>query len=88
MYDLRRTAERKQGQSHITWIINTRPVKSVCHQVCHIRNGHIHARKILDVIPIRNIFFNYTPDYKQQSELHPFLAYLFLFSYKIKILAV
>lgn len=56
MYDLKTTVERKQGQSHNTWFINTIPLLSVCYQVCHIRNRHIPAL-ILDVIPIQSIFF-------------------------------
>lgn len=43
MYEVKTTAERKQGQSHITWIINTMPLVPVCYQVHHIRNGHIYT---------------------------------------------
>lgn len=43
MYYLKITVERKQGQLHITWVINTIPLVSVYYPEHHVRNGHIHA---------------------------------------------
>lgn len=67
MYDLKTTAERKQGQSHITWIINTIPLVSICYQERHIRNRHIHALNDFGCNSYTKhyFFFSYTPDCTQ-----------------------